>query len=60
MEAIRFRDRAPIVIGRTLAACVHPYAAWRGSPVRQRMLIATGYFAAGFLSMLAALALASR
>jgi hypothetical protein len=59
MEAIRLRDGGAIVIGRTLAACVHPYAAWRASPLRQRLVIASGYFAAGFVSVLAVMLLRS-
>jgi hypothetical protein len=52
-------DRLAIIVGRSLAACVHPYAAWRAFSTSERVLIATGYFAAGFISVLGALLLSS-
>ncbi len=52
-------DSAAAWIGRSLAACVHPYAAWRAFSARKRLMIAVGYFAAGFISVLSALLLSS-
>ena len=53
------RDGVPALVGRTLAACVHPYAAWRTVRRRDRLLIGAGYFTAGFVSVLAVLFLSS-
>jgi hypothetical protein len=53
-------DRSPAIwIGRSLAACVHPYAAWRAFSPRKRLLIVAGYFAGGFISVFGALLLSS-
>jgi hypothetical protein len=41
-------DRASI-IGWSLAACCHPYAAWRVLPPAARLVLAAGYFAVGFI-----------
>ena len=45
------------LLGRCLAACVHPWAAWRlgSTPVRVALLAA--YFGAGYVVMFSALAL---
>jgi hypothetical protein len=49
MRAVsRPSSRAEIVIGRTLAACVHPQAAWRLG-VRGRLPLVLGYFLAGYV-----------
>jgi hypothetical protein len=46
--ASRPSSKLEIVIGRSLAACAHPLAAWRIG--RQgRILILVGYFLAGYL-----------
>lgn len=47
------------IVGRFVAACVHPYAAWRAFSAPKRLLIAIGYFAAAFISVLTALLLSS-
>jgi hypothetical protein len=49
------RMSADIVIGRTLACCVHPSAAWRRNSRSGRALIVATYFAASYLAVLAVL-----
>jgi len=49
------RARVEVGIGRSLAFCVHPVAAWRVLSPPRRALIAGAYFAAGYLAILAAL-----
>jgi hypothetical protein len=44
-----------ILIGRGLAMCVHPAAAWRVLPPTKRMLLTAAYFGAGYVSVLSAL-----
>jgi hypothetical protein len=44
-----------IVIGRTLACCLHPAAAWRRVSGSGRALIVGAYFAASYLAVLAVL-----
>lgn len=48
------RDVA-VFVGRSLAICVHPHAAWR----RHARLIAATYFATAFLTVLAGLYLSA-
>jgi hypothetical protein len=50
-------NRVETAIGWSLAACVHPIAAWRMSSPRRRLLIVTAYFAAAYASALAAMLL---
>ena len=47
-------SRLEIILGRSLAACVHPEAAWRIG-VRGRIPVVVGYFLAGYLLALVAL-----
>lgn len=49
------RMSADIVIGRTLACCVHPAAAWRRLSASGRALIIVAYFAVSYLGVLAVL-----
>jgi hypothetical protein len=46
---------ADIVIGRTLACCVHPAAAWRRLSASGRILIVAMYFAVGYFAVLTVL-----
>jgi hypothetical protein len=46
-----------VLIGRSLAACVHPMAAWRSKTRSFRVLLLTGYFALGYIAVLAGIAL---
>jgi hypothetical protein len=38
-----------ILIGRSLAACVHPVAAWRSGSRSARLQFFVGYFVAGYV-----------
>jgi len=44
-----------ILIGRSLAACVHPVAAWRSGSKSARAQFFCGYFVAGYLLVFLAL-----
>jgi hypothetical protein len=44
-----------ILIGRSLAVCVHPYAAWQSQSVKKRMLVLFAYGAASYAVMLGTL-----
>lgn len=44
-----------VLIGRSLALCAHPYAAWRTRSVRTRCLLTLSYAAAGYVAMFAVL-----
>jgi hypothetical protein len=46
--------RTEIMIGRTLASCVHPFAAWRLSAHRRALIVVT-YSAAAYIIVLSAL-----
>ena len=37
-----------VFLGRSLAMCVHPFAAWRSPALSVRMLILASYFSAGY------------
>jgi hypothetical protein len=45
----------PTLAGRSLAMCVHPYAAWRVHSKRVRALVVVAYAAAGYALMLGVL-----
>ncbi len=47
-----------LVIGRTLACCAHPSAAWRRLPLKGRVLLVAAYFSVSYLTGLLALFLA--
>ena len=47
-----------VVVGRFVAACVHPLAAWRVLPRSGRAVIWSAYFAAAFVTMFGILMLA--
>ena len=46
---------ADVVIGRTLACCAHPAAAWRRTSMSGKALIVGAYFLIGYLGVLLAL-----
>jgi hypothetical protein len=50
-------SRHEVFLGRSLAVCVHPHAGWRLAARGYRVVIVGGYFALGFVVVLAALAL---
>jgi len=45
------------LLGRSLAAFVHPMAAWQSRARTFRVLLVAGYFAMGYVTVLAAIAL---
>jgi hypothetical protein len=47
--------RFDVLIGRSLAMCAHPYAAWRTRSTGERLLIVLTYAAAGYAVMLGVL-----
>ena len=46
---------ADVVIGRMLACCVHPAAAWRRLPASGRAMVIVTYFAASYVGVLTVL-----
>jgi len=46
-----------VLLGRSLAACIHPIAAWQSRARTFRVLVVAGYFAVGYITVLAAIAL---
>jgi hypothetical protein len=56
-KIVRPPSRREVLAGKALAACVHPFAAWRPARRRIRVVILTGYFVTGYVAVLAALAL---
>jgi hypothetical protein len=51
----RASNRLEVLIGRSLAACVHPLAAWRSGARSFRVMLLAGYFAAGYVTVLVAI-----
>jgi hypothetical protein len=49
--------RSEIIIGRSLAICAHPYAAWRTTLRSVRLVLCAGYFTAGYLAVIALMTL---
>ena len=46
-----------VLLGRSLAACAHPMAAWQAKARSFRVLLVGGYFLVGYIAVLAAMAL---
>jgi hypothetical protein len=46
-----------LMVGRSLAAGLHPYAAWRLAAFSGRLGLVLGYLAIGYISVLAVLLL---
>lgn len=44
-----------VLIGRSLAMCAHPYAAWRCQSAKARALVLVAYMAASYFVVLGAL-----
>ena len=44
-----------VLIGRSLAMCAHPYAAWRLHSTKGRALVLVAYMAASYVIVLGAL-----
>lgn len=53
----RSANRCEVLIGQSLAACVHPIAAWRSTARSFRVMLFAGYFTAAYVGVLAALIL---
>jgi len=51
----RSSTRTEIAVGRALAMCVHPYAAWRTRSKSGRLLVFFTYFAVGYAVVLTSL-----
>jgi hypothetical protein len=49
--------RSEIFLGRSLAICAHPVAAWRTTIRSIRLVLLAGYFAAAYVAMFALMAL---
>jgi len=47
--------RTEILVGRSLAMCVHPYAAWRSHSARGRLLVFAAYLGASYVLILGGL-----
>jgi hypothetical protein len=47
--------RLEVLVGRSFAMCVHPYAAWRAHSTAGRLLVVFAYIAASYAVMLAVL-----
>jgi hypothetical protein len=44
-----------LFVGRLLAVCMHPQAAWRRLPLSGRLVLAATYFGAAYVTVLGAL-----
>jgi hypothetical protein len=49
--------RSEVFIGRSLAICAHPVAAWRTTVRSFRVVLVAGYFAVAYVAVFAALLL---
>ena len=47
--------RLEVLVGRSLAMCAHPYAAWRAYSTAGRLLVLFSYLAASYAVILAVL-----
>jgi hypothetical protein len=47
--------RLEVALGRLLAMCVHPYAAWRSQSTKSRALVLFAYMAASYFVVLGVL-----
>jgi len=56
------RRRSPrrheVLLGRSLALCVHPYAAWRSQSAMTRLFVFTAYLTASYVLVLGSMFLA--
>jgi hypothetical protein len=56
-RADRPSNRLEIVMGRSMAICLHPVAAWLSRSQRKRLILVGGYVGAGYVVGLIALLL---
>jgi hypothetical protein len=54
----RRRRQPEVLIGRSLALCVHPYAAWRSQSATTRVFVFTAYLTASYALVLSMMLLA--
>jgi hypothetical protein len=47
----RYSHRIEVVIGRSAALCVHPFAAWRSPSRSDRAVLLISYFAISYVIM---------
>jgi hypothetical protein len=47
--------RLEVVVGRALAFCIHPFAAWQRLPTSGRVLLLAAYASASYVIVLSAL-----
>ncbi len=50
-------NRCEVFLGRSLAACAHPIAAWRSTVRPFRLLVVVSYFAIGYVAVIGAMIL---
>ena len=43
------RPNVEVLVGRSLAICAHPYAAWRSRSANRRLVLLFAYFMASYL-----------
>ena len=56
MPALKERPNvAAVFVGRTMAACVHPYAAWRVLPRSARVVVVSAYATFTYVAVLTVL-----
>jgi len=48
-----------IFVGRTMAACAHPYAAWRVLPPSARVVVISAYATLTYIAVLSVLLICS-
>jgi hypothetical protein len=49
---VRTAKGPAVFIGRTMAACVHPYAAWRVLPCAARVVVVSTYATLTYVAVL--------
>jgi hypothetical protein len=49
------RSRIETLAGRSLAMCVHPYAAWRSQSTRRRVFVIAAYLVSSYAVVLGVL-----
>ena len=60
LRPARSRADIEVLVGRSLAMCVHPYAAWRSRSTRCRAFVLFAYFVGSYALVLGALELTYR
>jgi hypothetical protein len=55
MNPLKSPGGPAVFVGRTMAACVHPYAAWRVLPRSARVVVVSAYAAGAYVAVLSTL-----